>query len=61
MTKVSSKLAASVSKARKPTTEKPVDLPDAASSEAIQNTAPVARTSTPKPVSELHPTRVWPD
>ncbi len=61
MTKVSSKLAASVSKARKPATEKSVDLPDAASPEAIQNTAPVAQTSPPKPVSELHPTRVWPD
>jgi hypothetical protein len=62
MTKVSSKLAASVSKARKPVTEKPADPPDAAlSPELIQDKAPVAQTSTPKPASELHPARVWPD
>jgi hypothetical protein len=62
MTKVSSKLAASVSKARKPATVKPVDLPIAAQpAELIQDKALAAQATTPKTASELHPARVWPD
>jgi hypothetical protein len=55
-------LAASVSKARKPATVKPVDLPIAAQpAELIQDKALAAQATTPKTASELHPARVWPD
>ena len=74
MTKVSSKLAASVSKARRPATatptttatatasDKPADLRNAAlPPKGIQTAAPARKANTSKPASELHPDRVWPD